>query len=455
MGDGLKHVATGFSFDHFSRASGHANHALTQDLFRRLDQNGFISQRTIKQAFSPADGRFLPDRYIVGACPFCGSPDARGDQCENCTRLLNPDQLRDPRSSISGSEVIEDHNDWPDLVRSIALPWLGEDLKDRCITRDLKWGIPVPKPGFEEKVFYVWFDAPIGYIAAAVEWAEASGQDWRSWWEGGSEVRYIQFLAKDNVPFHAITFPATILGSGLPPKLPDFIKAFNWLTFEGGKFSTNRRHGIFSDTALDALPPGYWRWWLASNAPEGSDVDFTARRFAEEVNKDLADTFGNLVNRCLRFARLRFGATVPQAIEFGPDEDRLVGEPNARLDQLSENHDSLNFRKTAKEVKAIWRVANNYLTTVAPWTEINRNPARAALGTNVGLNLIYLASIVGWAFIPHVASEVLSCMGCKHSVPPWPDSAEQALKSVPSGRPFRVPPPLFRKVAEADIAAIG
>ena len=183
--------------------------------------------------------------------------------------------------------------------------WLDEGLRDRCITRDLSWGVPVPKPGFEDKVFYVWFDAPIGYIAAAIEWAEARpGRDWRDWWQGGDDVQYVQFLAKDNVPFHAVSFPATILGSGLPLKLADVIKGFNWLTFEGGKFSTSRRHGIFTDTALDLLPADVWRWWLAANAPEGDDTDFTVPRFVDGVNKDLADMFGNLVNRCLAFATL-------------------------------------------------------------------------------------------------------------------------------------------------------
>ena len=247
----------GLSFDHFSRTSGPANRALTQEIFRSLDAAGWIEERLLRQAYSPHDRRFLPDRYIVGTCPFCQSPDARGDQCENCTRLLDPTELIAPRSAISGAHDIEfretrhlflrlsafqdrlrhwieDQDEWPPLVRSIARKWLDEGLRDRCITRDLSWGVPVPKSGFEHKVFYVWFDAPIGYIAAAVEWAAAGpGRDWREWWQGGGRVRYLQFLAKDNVPFHTVSFPATLLGCGLPLKLPDVIKVFNWLTFEG------------------------------------------------------------------------------------------------------------------------------------------------------------------------------------------------------------------------------
>ncbi len=326
----------GLSFDHFSRTSGVANRLLTQELFRHLDAAGHIEPRLIRQAYSATDRRFLPDRYVVGTCPHCGSPNARGDQCESCTRLLDPGDLASPRSAISGAtdvefretrhlflklsgfegqlrRWIETRRDWPPLVRSIATKWLDEGLKDRCITRDLTWGVPVPKPGFEDKVFYVWFDAPIGYIAAAIEWSAARpGRDWRAWWQGGDGVHYVQFLAKDNVPFHTISFPATILGSGLPLKLPDIIKGFNWLTFEGGKFSTSGQRGIFTDTALTLLPADSWRWWLAANAPENADADFTVERFVDGVNKDLADTFGNLVNRCLAFAAARFDSTVPE-----------------------------------------------------------------------------------------------------------------------------------------------
>jgi methionyl-tRNA synthetase len=230
-------------------------------------------------------------------------------------------------------------------------------LHDRCITRDLSWGVPVPRPGFERKVFYVWFDAPIGYIAAAVDWAAAApGRDWRAWWEGGDQVRHLQFLAKDNVPFHAISFPATLLGSGLPLKLADTIKGFNWLTFEGGKFSTSSRRGIFADRALAALPADTWRWWLAAYAPEGADSDFTTARFVAGVNKDLADTFGNLVHRCLSFVTGRYGGIVPSAGAAGPAEAVLACRLTECLRRLRDHHEALEFRKTAEQVRAVWRL---------------------------------------------------------------------------------------------------
>ena len=466
----------GLSFDHFSRTSGAANRLLTQELFRRLDAAGHIEPRVIRQAYSSTDKRFLPDRYVIGTCPHCGNPNARGDQCESCTRLLDPDDLLSPRSAISGAtdvefretrhlflklsafegrlrRWIETRHDWPTLVRSIALKWLDEGLKDRCITRDLAWGVPVPKPGFEDKVFYVWFDAPIGYIAAAVEWSEAAPErDWRAWWQGGDDVRYVQFLAKDNVPFHTISFPATILGSGLPLKLPDLIKGFNWLTFEGGKFSTSAQRGIFTDTALALLPADTWRWWLAANSPENADADFTVERFVEGVNKDLADTFGNLVNRCLAFAAARFDATVPVG-DAGPAEDELAAELERHLRRLRGHHEASALRKATEEVRAIWKLANAYLTEAAPWTVIKHDPGRAATAVSTGINLVRVAALTGWPFIPSVASEVLRSLGEDAEVVAWVEDGKKALSAIPAGRRFRVPSLLFPKITAGDLAS--
>jgi len=337
-------------------------------------------------------------------------------------------------------------------VRSIALKWLDEGLRDRCITRDLAWGVPVPKAGFEDKVFYVWFDAPIGYIAAAIEWSEAaSGRDWRAWWQAGDDVRYVQFLGKDNVPFHAVSFPATIQGSGLPFKLVDVIKGFNWLTFEGGKFSTSARHGIFTDTALALLPADAWRWWLAANAPETADADFTLARFVDGVNKDLADVFGNLVNRCLTFADSRFDGVVPEAGQIGPLEHQLAVSLGEHLARLRRRHESLALRKAAEEVRAIWRLANAYLAEAAPWSVIKNDTARAATIVNTAINLVRVSALAAWPFIPSSAEKVLSSLGEATGPVPWPQDGERALSAVPAGRRVGVPPLLFPKIAVADL----
>ncbi|HJQ57101.1 MAG TPA: methionine--tRNA ligase [Vineibacter sp.] len=468
----------GIAFDHFSRSSGPANHALTRHLFERLEAAGLIEERSVRQAYSPTDGRFLPDRYLLGTCPRCGDPGARGDQCEACTAVLDPGDLLDRRSAISGARDIEfretrhlflklsalqrrlrhwieAQSGWSALTRSIALKWLDEGLRDRCITRDLAWGVSVPRPGFEGKVFYVWFDAPIGYIAAAVEWAAAApDRDWRQWWQGGEDVRLVQFLGKDNVPFHTVTFPATLLGSGLPFKLPDVIKAFNWLTYEGGKFSTSRRRGIFSDAALEALPADTWRWWLAANAPEGSDADFAVERFAAGVNKDLADVLGNLVHRCLTFTATRFDGVVPSDGEPGEAEARLATELESRLQALKAAHEAVEIRKAAAEVRAIWSLANAYLAAQAPWTVIRTDRRRAGVVIRTGINLVRTAAVVAWPFVPVSAERILTALGERNVVPTFPANGWSALTAIGDGRAIEVLPVLFAKISNQALSRI-
>src|ERR1700723_1528637 len=377
--------AFGLSWDYFGRSSSPQNREITLHFARQLWKNGFLEIRVTKQAYSATDGRFLPDRYIIGTCPHCGYTNARGDQCENCTRLLEPTDLKDARSAISGSanlevrqtkhlfmklpqladrveEWIDSRQDWPLLVSSIAKAWLKEGLQDRSITRDLKWGVPVDRPGFEGKVFYVWFDAPIEYIGASKEWADAApGRDWKRWWFDAEDVRYVEFMAKDNVPFHTVSFPATILGSGENWKLADYIKGFSWLTFYGGKFSTSQRRGIFLDQALAEFPSDYWRYWLVANAPETDDSSFTFSGFAGVCNKDLADTFGNFVNRCLRFASARFGDAVPEGGEPGPMEHELAANLQAVLDRYTANLAAMQLRRSAADLKELWTIGNVYL----------------------------------------------------------------------------------------------
>ena len=357
-------IAEGFrlSFDHFGRSSSPQNHALTQHFAGKLQENGLIREVSEEQVYSHADGRFLPDRYIEGTCPNCAYDKARGDQCENCTKQLDPTDLLEPRSAISGSTDLEvretkhlflrqstlrddldawinTKTNWPVLTTSIARKWLhdGDGLRDRGITRDLDWGISVKNgdqewPGMEGKVFYVWFDAPIEYIACAGEWAEAhdlAEADWQRWWrtdKGAENVTYTQFMGKDNVPFHTIGFPATILGSGEPWKLVDHLKSFNYLNYDGGQFSTSQGRGIFMDQALELLPADYWRWWLLSHAPESSDAEFTWLSFQQDTNKDLADVLGNFVSRVTKFCRSKFSEALPEGGENGPEEIALIAD---------------------------------------------------------------------------------------------------------------------------------
>jgi methionyl-tRNA synthetase len=475
-------IAEGFglSFDHFGRSSSKANHRLTQHFAKKLDEAGLIREVSETQMYSKADGRFLPDRYIEGTCPNCGFDSARGDQCDNCTKQLDPVDLLNPHSTISGStdlemretkhlylcqskmkdqleEWIDTSEGWPVLTTSIAKKWLndGDGLQDRGITRDLDWGIPVqrgdePWPGMEGKVFYVWFDAPIEYIACGQEWVEAGkGDDWERWWrtdKGADDVTYTQFMGKDNVPFHTLSFPATILGSGQPWKLVDYIKSFNYLNYDGGQFSTSRGRGVFMDQALQILPADYWRWWLLSHAPETSDSEFTWESFQSGVNKDLADVLGNFVSRVTKFCRSKFGEEVPAGGEMGAEEKALIEELTRRVRTYETNMDAIEVRKAATELRAIWAAGNEYLQAAAPWATFKEDPDKAAMQIRLALNLIRLYAILSAPFIPEAADKLLKAMQTQDAT--WPDDVAAALSALPAGHGFTVPENLFSKITD-------
>ncbi len=473
----------GLSWDHFGRSSSPQNHRLTQHFAEALEANGLIEERVDQMVYSVDDRRFLPDRYVEGTCPHCGYEKARGDQCDNCGNLLDPTDLKDPYSVISGSRNIEvrdtrhlyllqtkvegeirawvdSHPDWPQLTKSIAYKHLDEGLIDRGITRDLSWGVPVvrngaPRPGFEDKVFYVWFDAPIEYIAATHEWADASDGDWRRWWRldaGADDVRYVEFMGKDNVAFHTVSFPATILGSKEPWKQVDTLKAFNWLNWYGGKFSTSQRRGVFMDAALEILPADDWRWYLTANAPEGSDTAFTWEQFAGAINKDLADVLGNFVNRIAKFCESKFDGVVPAGGEPGPLEQALYADIASGVAELAANLEAIEMRKAAQSVRALWVRGNEYLQEAAPWTAIKTDPERAAIIVRTGLNLAALFARVSAPFIPFAAEKIAEAFGETYPGP-WPTTdAAAELGKLPAGRTIRAPDVLFKKIEDAQIA---
>ena len=474
----------GLSFDHYGRSSSDRNRALTQHFAGRLADQGYIREVVEKQVFSHADNRFLPDRYIEGTCPNCGYDKARGDQCENCTKQLDPTDLINPRSAISGStdlEVretkhlylrqsalkgdiaawIDAKTDWPILTTSIARKWLndGDGLQDRGITRDLDWGVPVKRgdqdwPGMEGKVFYVWFDAPIEYIGATAEWADATGADdaaWRRWWrldQGAEDVTYTQFMGKDNVPFHTLSFPATLIGSGEPWKMVDYIKSFNYLTYQGGQFSTSQGRGVFMDHALEILPADYWRWWLLSHAPESGDSEFTWENFQQSVNKDLADVLGNFVSRITKFCRAKFGEAVPEGPAWGPAELALIDTLTTRIRAYEANMEAMEVRKAASELRAIWVSGNEYLQSAAPWTVFKTDPDQAAMQVRMGLNLIRLYAVLSQPFIPFASAELLQAMDAQDA--DWPVDVAQALQALAPGHAFTVPEVMFAKISDED-----
>ncbi len=332
----------GLSYDLYTTTLTPTHYRVTQDFFLRLLEKGYLFQETTLAMYDPQARRFLPDRYVEGTCPHCGFPDARGDQCDNCGRTLDPTDLIDPRSKLTGATpetretthffldlprfqepltqwVEANQERWRPAVAAFVLGWLREGLKPRAITRDLDWGVPIPLPGYDDKRIYVWFDAVIGYLSASIEWAERRGEPdaWKAWWElrpdGTALGRSYYFIGKDNVPFHAIIWPAMLMGYG-GLALPYDVPANEFLTIGGQKLSSSRTYTArlpFLPEALDLFDPDALRFFLTINAPENRDTDFSWDEFQRRNNDELVATYGNAVHRLLRFVHSRFGGVVP------------------------------------------------------------------------------------------------------------------------------------------------
>lgn len=467
--------AFNLSFDYFGRTSSEQNREITYHIFEQLDKNGLIEEESIKQIFSIDDNRFLPDRYVTGTCPHCGYDKARGDQCENCTKVLDPTELINPRSTISGSTNLEVRETkhlflnlpklekqlaewvkskepfWPDVAYSIAQKWLKEGLRPRCITRDLKWGFPVPKKGFEDKVFYVWFDAPIGYLGITKQWAdEKPGErNWKDWWLDAKDVYYVQFMGKDNVPFHSISFPATLLGTGENWTKVDYLKGMSYLTFEGGKFSKSEQRGVFAEDAVKEFPADYWRYWLISNAPEASDSSFTFDLFAGVVNKDLNGVLGNFVSRVMKMTASKIGAEVPADGEMTEVEEKLIADLQEKADNYCKYMEGLEFKKAMNELRAIWVDGNNYISVTEPWTVIKTDPARAAAILRVCLNLIRIYALLSAPVMPETSAKILAKFGLNAADMPVLKgfNAAKEIEALQPGHKFEVGDALFERIA--------
>ena len=467
------------SFDYFGRTSSKQNQEMTYHIFEQLDKNGYIEERSIKQVYSVDDQMFLADRYITGTCPHCGYEKARGDQCENCTKVLEPTDLINARSTISGSTNLEVRETkhlflnlpkleskladwiktkepfWPDVAYTIAQKWLKEGLQARCITRDLKWGFPVNKPGFEDKVFYVWFDAPIGYIGITKQWAdEKPGErNWEDWWMDAKDVRHVEFMGKDNVPYHSITFPATLLGTGENWTQVDYLKGLSYLTFEGGKFSKSEKRGVFAEDAIKEFPTDYWRYWLMSNAPESSDSCFTFDLFAGVINKDLNGVLGNFVSRVLKMTASKIGETVPAGGELTDVERDLIKNLQTKVDDYLKYMNDMEFRKALNELRGIWVEGNNYISTTEPWTVIKENPERAAAILRTCINLIRIFAILSAPVMPDISEKMLEKLGLSSKDMPLLQGFDVAreITDIAPGTPFSVGDLLFERITPEQI----
>ncbi|XP_004692670.1 PREDICTED: methionine--tRNA ligase, cytoplasmic isoform X2 [Condylura cristata] len=461
------------SFDVFGRTTTPQQTTITQDIFQRLLARGFVLQDTVEQLRCERCARFLADRFVEGVCPFCSYEEARGDQCDRCGKLINAIELKNPQCKICRScPVVKSSqhlfldlpklekrveawlgatlpgSDWTPNARFITRSWLRDGLKPRCITRDLKWGTPVPLEGFEDKVFYVWFDATIGYLSITANYTD----QWERWWKNPEHVTLYQFMAKDNVPFHGIVFPCSALGAEDNYTLVSHLIATEYLNYEDGKFSKSRGVGVFGDMAQDTgIPADIWRFYLLYIRPEGQDSAFSWTDMLLKNNSELLNNLGNFINRAGMFVSRFFGGSVP-AMVLTSDDRRLLAHVSRELQRYHQLLEKVRIRDALRSILTVSRHGNQYIQVNEPWKQIKGSEAdrqRAGTVTGVAVNIAALLSVMLQPYMPAVSATIqaqlqLPRAACS-ALPPG------FLCTLPAGHRIGTISPLFQKLENDQI----
>ena len=426
----------GIAFDKFGRTSVPRHTEITQSIFKDLDEKGLIVSKTIEQLYCDHCGRFLADRYVRGVCPSCGYDGARGDQCENCGKLLDPTELKEPKCSTCGAtprlkstthlyidlpaikpkleawmKKASVEGFWSNNAIQMTQAWIRDGLKERAITRDLKWGIPVPKAGFEDKVFYVWFDAPIGYISTTACAGDEQGFDWKSWWQNPENVELFQFIGKDNIPFHTVIFPSSLLGSGKNWTMLHHMSSTEYLNYESGKFSKSKGIGVFGTDAVESgIPADVWRFYVFYNRPERGDYTFAWADFQDKVNGELIGNLGNLANRTLTFVSRYFGGQVPAVPE--KPADMAFAEAAAKVvAKIGEHLERADLRDAFRAAFELSDLANKRFQDGEPWKTRTSDPAAAAVLIGELCYVIRDLAIIIHPYMPATAAKLAAFFG--------------------------------------------
>lgn len=423
----------GISFDVYSRTSAPIHHETSSAIFRTIYDKNILTEIDSEQYYDEKEKQFLADRYITGTCPHCSYEKAYGDQCENCGTSLSPTELINPRSVLSGNNpvlkktkhwylpldkyedflrewIIEGHkHDWKTNVYGQCKSWIDQGLQARAVTRDLDWGVKVPIEGAEDKVLYVWFDAPIGYISATLEWSEETGKDWKPYWKS-EDSKLVHFIGKDNIVFHCIIFPVILKAEG-SYILPDNVPANEFLNLEGDKISTSRNWAVWLHEYLEEFPgkQDVLRYVLCVNAPETKDNDFTWKDFQTRNNSELLAVYGNFINRTLVLTHKYFDGKVPQAGEYSEEDKKVIAKLAAFPGIISNALDKYRFREAINEMMNLARLGNKYLTDAEPWKIFKTDPERVKTILNISLQICANLAIVSAPFLPFT-SEKLSKM---------------------------------------------
>lgn len=458
-----------FSFDHFSRTSWPGHVPTVQQFFKDLMANGYIEERVTEQLYSEKDRRFLADRYVVGTCPKCGFDQARGDECQKCGASYEATDLKNPRSKLSGTPLVhKPTKHWFlrfDLFKDKLKEWLSEknwksnvvnftksyidDLRPRAITRDAEWGVPVPLPGAEGKVLYVWFDAPIGYISATKEWAEKIGdkEAWKKYWLV-SDCKYVQFIGKDNIPFHAIFFPAMEIGQNVPYKKVDELPANEFLNLEGRQFSKSDGWTIDLDRFFSQFTADQIRYTMAANAPETQDAEFTWKDFQSRCNAELLGKYGNLANRVLVFAQNQCQGKIPSA----PSDAGFLSKVKTIAGEIEKAYERFHLRKASSLIMELAQEGNVYFDGKKPWALAKSEPTRPEMEAVVAscLECLKTLALTSFPIIPKTAQKLWELLGYTT------DLADQRWNDVLSakltpGQALPKPEVLFKRVEDEVI----
>jgi methionyl-tRNA synthetase len=461
----------GFSFDHYSRTTWPGHVPTVQSFYEALKNKGLIEERTENHLYSEQEQRFLADRYVVGTCPKCGYPEARGDECQKCASSYEATDLKNPRSKVTGAPLVLrpsthlylrfDHfkeplaewirsKDWKENVVHFAMRYI-EDLKPRAITRDSSWGVPVP--GHPDKVFYVWFDAPIGYVSAAKEWAETTGQPdrWKEFWLDPN-TKLVHFIGKDNIPFHTVFFPAMLMGQDLPYVLPAEVPANEFYMLEGRQFSKSDHWTINLEDFFRRYSADQIRYAIASNAPESSDSDFSWKDFQSRCNADLLGKYGNFVHRVLVFAAQHCRGQMPPVSDLKEVDQRFLLQMHLLVETTAQHYQQFSLRKASQTLMELCSLGNAYFDSKKPWVLAKDPASRADLDHTIALCLecIKNLALISSPMIPSTAQAVWQLLGFSTQLAhqSWQKIPETP---IPTGQKLGDSKPLFRKIEDAEI----
>ena len=427
------------SFDVFGRTSTKEHTEIVQGIFREIHDNGCLMAIESEQYYSESLGKFLADRLIRGICPKCGYDDAGGDQCDGCGALLNPTELIEPKCAIDGKpltlkntenlyldlpvlskrleefqEKVIEEGFWPNNAATTTRAWMKRGLEPRAITRDLKWGIPVPEKGFEDKVFYVWFDAPIGYVSIT---RKGLPDTWKDWWKSPDNTELYQFMAKDNIPFHSVIFPATLLASDDKWTMVHHLSSTEYLNYEDTKFSKSRNVGVFGTDVINSdIDVDLWRFYLLANRPEKNDTSFSWQDFFDKINNEFLDNIGNLVNRTLVYCAKNFEGNLCR-VSYTAEQKEFIAKIHELEEKVTESLEKVGLREALRVIMLIGKAGNKFFQDQAPWVKIKENRDEVQGTVNALVHLIKDLSIMFSPFMPTTSERIFKMLGIENQ--PW------------------------------------